>query len=123
MVSVTTSPSGTNQNSLLYDPEEHRYYVGGIEIPSTSAILDLLHPVFNRQDSDFFKDRGKYLHECVALCRHSKLDVESLDPEDRGYVQAWIQFENDHPHLTTKSLIMEAPIFSAHRHRFFTRVA
>jgi hypothetical protein len=50
--------------------------------------------------TDWHRDRGSYAHEAIRLHEEGDLDIDSLDPQLRPYLDAWLNFKADTNWLT-----------------------
>ncbi len=88
-----------SKQELVFNPEKHRYTLGGIVLPSVTQIIqeaglvDLSHIPADvlRRASDF----GTAVHKATELYDKNDLDEETLDPSLKGPLQAWIKFVID----------------------------
>lgn len=83
-----------NDPRLTFDATAHRYMLEGRELPSVTTILksagvaDFSAPWF----TDAVLERGRYVHEAIALDAEGALDDETLDPQLVPYVAGWRAF-------------------------------
>ncbi len=93
-----------------FNEKEHRYFVDGIERPSVSHLLSELG-VAEKFDGvnagllAYRASRGKRIHLASQYYSQGVLDLDSVAPEDRPFVDAIIAFHNDFPRW--KSLMRE----------------
>ena len=79
---------------IHFDPEPHRYHVGGVEYPGVTRVLEVLDewehvpPALLNERRDF----GRVLHEAMALLVRGTLDWQSLMPELRESVECGQRF-------------------------------
>jgi hypothetical protein len=79
---------------IVFEEEGHRYFseLGGVrrELPSVSSLLD------GRVDRRFFRpwhgERGRAVHRMVALDVQKALDLGTLDPALRPFLDNWHAF-------------------------------
>lgn len=53
--------------------------------------------------TDWHKDRGSYAHKVIELYEADDLDLDTLDPQLRPYLDAWLLFKRDTGWLTAGS--------------------
>lgn len=79
-------------NDLVFDAEQHKYWIGGREIPSVTQILDDLAIADYSRLPPTVRDesllRGAQVHEALHYYFEGDLDESSLPEEYRGYFQA-----------------------------------
>lgn len=80
---------------FTFDPNEHRYYLDGVEIPGVTSILK---EVGLSQFWGGFTEaawRGLHVHEAAELLDLNDLDWNSVYPKWAGYVHAYDRFKRD----------------------------
>lgn len=80
---------------FTFDPNEHRYFLDGVEIPGVTSILKsagLTRSYGGFQDAQW---RGLHVHQCTELYDLNDLDWNSVYPQWLGYVKAWARFRDD----------------------------
>ncbi len=80
-----------------FDKENHWHYINGIRVPGVTGILKAEGFI----DTDFMGNpealyRGNYVHLACHYYNIGKLDFDSLLPEFKGYVEAYMFFCIDH---------------------------
>lgn len=86
-------------SKLTFDESEHKYFLGGEEIPGVTRILALagLSSRFNIDEEAAL--RGRYVHQaCSLLDDEAGLDWETLDDVLVPYVAAYQKFKEQYPH-------------------------
>jgi hypothetical protein len=92
--------TATPINTLLFDETNHRYFAGGIELPSVTRILrygglldyDFLSAAHRKE----CLERGRAVHVATQQNDEGRLDEENLDAEVLGYLQGWRAFRRDY---------------------------
>jgi hypothetical protein len=80
---------------LRFDPQEHRYYLEGRELPGVTRVLRLAGYVDDRWWTNFSRDRGSAVHLACELDDRGILDEATVDPRIAGYLDAWRRFTAD----------------------------
>lgn len=89
-----------------YEPEGHRYFLGGREVPGVTSVLKEAGVI----DATFLRNRealarGSRVHsacEAIDLCRRAGLRTDAtivsdrLRPGEQGYADAYAAFVRDH---------------------------
>lgn len=81
-------------DALLFDPETHRYSIGGRNLPSVTTVLkgtgiiDTSGPWF----TPYHRDKGKAIHAACEYLDGNSLDWSTVDERIIGYVRAWQSF-------------------------------
>lgn len=92
MTTAVASPAA----ELRFDPGEHRYWLGGREIPSVSSILSpITQPLYSRMPEwrrEETAQRGTFAHKATELYDQDRLNWETLDPKLEPYLNAWLAF-------------------------------
>lgn len=82
--------------TLNFDADTHTYRLDGVVIPSVTQILKEVGVVdFSGIDPHVLEkaaDRGTYVHKCCELLFLNDLDIDAIDPESVGYVDAFLKF-------------------------------
>jgi hypothetical protein len=76
---------------LVFDPDAHKYYLNGEELPSVSKIKEPVSPDFSMVRADVMQracDFGHALHTMVELYFKGELDLGSLDDALFGPLEA-----------------------------------
>ncbi len=80
--------------SVIFDRAQHKYRLDtGRELLGVTETLTLAGLIESRWFTERSAQLGTYVHAAVALLHEDDLDIDSLDPELRGYVQAYRAFE------------------------------
>lgn len=101
--------------TLTFEPVEHRYFLGGRELPSVSRLIAGLYPDFsyvNEEVRQAAADRGTRVHALTEECDAGSLDWFGLDDEEAAYVQAWQSFKG---HTGLEIIASEQMVWSAKR--------
>lgn len=88
----------SEHDTLRFDPVEHRYWFGNIELPSVTTALDECITDLSMVDPDVLERArvlGDYVHKATALDDQGILDVDTLDPALVPYVEGWRKFRRD----------------------------
>lgn len=82
---------------LQFTPETHQYTWNGKPVPSVTQILQVMgkYHDWNPDASEAARELGKAVHLATELYDNDDLDEESLDPQIRPYLDAWIKFKRD----------------------------
>ena len=75
-----------------YDPNKHEYTKDGVVMPSLTEILQSVGIVDASWFNDYARERGTFVHKATALYDMRMLDTETLDPQLRPYLDAWLLF-------------------------------
>ena len=77
---------------LTFNEDLHEYRLNERKIPSVTQILADLSFI----DDSFFtlesRERGRKVHKITELYDDGSLDMETVDPRLKGYLDAWISF-------------------------------
>jgi hypothetical protein len=86
-----------------YDPETHRYFISGKEVPSVTRILKCAGEV--KADAPWYtveaRERGTKLHALTVEYDAGRLDdadldvLDGIDPLVGGRLRAWIKFRRE----------------------------
>lgn len=99
---------------LTFDPEQHRYFKGPVELPSLSVILKSagLTDDFSGVPEWILEHKrqiGQSLHKCIELYFAGTLDRDSIHPDVLPYYAGFEAYVADHkPSL----YVSEAPVCS-----------
>jgi len=100
---------------LSFEPESHRYYVQGVEIPGVTRIIDALFPHSGAQFyTDVARERGTAVHRACEYFLEGDLDESSLDERIAGHVEALRRFLRESGFVATHT---EERVISS-RYRF-----
>lgn len=78
-----------------FEPETHKYFIDGKEVPSVTQVLveaGLIDLSFYNEEG---KKRGSAVHQACQYLDEDDLDVESISPGLRPYVEAYINFKKE----------------------------
>lgn len=83
------------KRELTFEPDGHKYFLAGAELPSVTRVLADMGFV----DTSFFTpgsaQRGTYVHFACELDDIGELMEETLDPALLPYLYAWRAFKQD----------------------------
>lgn len=77
---------------IEFDAEKHEYRVYGAVWPSVTQLIREAGLVDSFGHTDFRAARGSYIHACTAMDDRGELDFDAIEPEAKGYVEAWRAF-------------------------------
>lgn len=80
---------------LTFTPDDHRYYLNNVELPSVTRILADMGFVDTGYFTPESAQRGTYVHRACELDDTGELDEASLDAVLRPYVDAWRAFKTE----------------------------
>lgn len=90
---------GIDKSKIEFEESTHIYKVNGSVIPSVTQILKeagLIDLSFVDKDVlAYTSDLGRKVHETTELYDKGILDLESLHPLLKGYLDAWIKFRKE----------------------------
>ena len=96
---------------LTFDEDLHEYRLNDRKIPSVTQILASLGFI----DDSFFtlesRERGRKVHKITELYDDDSLDMETVDPRLKGYLDAWISFCKATSFVPT---MIEKRVFNSH---------
>jgi hypothetical protein len=78
-----------------FDADTHTYKVGGEVWPSVTQILKDEGLIDTRFYNTEARDRGSMVADAIEYANQNDLDESSLDPQLRGYVEAWRKWCRD----------------------------
>jgi len=87
-------------NNFTFDEANHIYKLSGNVIPgvtqiiSESGFVDL--SFVNEEYLAWKGDLGKKVHKATELYDQDDLNIETLNPTLKSYLDGWIKFENDY---------------------------
>jgi hypothetical protein len=87
--------------SLVFEPIGHTYHLQpqGIELPSVTTVLKETRLIdYSMIPQDVLQNaarRGTAVHQALALLDEEALDEETVDPEIRGYIEAYLRFKRE----------------------------
>lgn len=74
---------------------DHRYRIGGVEIPSVTQVINSVLPGWKADE--YFLTRGSAMHAGCELMDAGTLDWSSVAPEIEGRLRAWQKFREEYP--------------------------
>lgn len=80
---------------LVFLEEAHRYFLDGIEIPGNTSLLQEDGIVDTTWFTPESRDRGTRVHKACWYEDEGDLDWETVRPEERGYVEAFVKFKRE----------------------------
>ena len=96
---MTTCHSETANPQLFFNETEHRYFAGGIELPSVTRVLSSAglfdYNFLSAEHREQCLERGRRVHRATEQDDQAGLDEESLDAEILPYIEAWRKFKRD----------------------------
>lgn len=69
--------------------EDHTYWLDGKQIPSATEILKSNGVIDDRFFYKYSRDRGSLIHSACQYYAEGDLDISSVDPKIKGYVDAY----------------------------------
>jgi len=88
---------------LTFNEENHEYKLNGLIIPSVTQIISGAGLVnFDYIDEETLREKaelGKKVHTTTELYDKDSLDIKSLHPILRNYLNSWINFKKDYGFL------------------------
>lgn len=89
-------------DEILFDPEPHTYTYRGKLVDSVTQTIQLsgLGDDFSHVPEDrmtYARRRGNMVHAACHYYDDGDLDLETVDPKIRGYVDAYIKFRTEKP--------------------------
>ena len=103
--------SSTKSNSgprVRFDAKQHRYFVGGRELPHATAVLKD-GGLIKYLASDYYLERGRAVHALTHYADMKDLNWSKIDPEIKGYLQSYLKLKRD---LGFRVLTSEKPVAS-----------
>lgn len=101
-------------DALEFDEVEHVYNLGGTEIPSVTTVMNPLmqdkYSGISQSVLDKAADRGTAIHNSIE--NFLKYDIDDIEPEYRGYFDAFLRFWEDYqPELVRSEVRMYHKLF------------
>src|SRR4030042_6845933 len=90
--------------------ETHEYYFNGLRIPSVTGVLPNAGLLDYSGFSDYYRDRGTYVHAATEMIDKGTLDWDSLDGTLRPYCEAYQKFIDD---VKPAIILSEKPLYHA----------
>ena len=84
---------------VLYFPEQHRYVLNGVDVPSVTEVLSIFTD-FGRIPKDVLERKrliGRACHKCIELDAAGELDPDTVDPQVMPYFESWLLFKATKP--------------------------
>lgn len=78
-----------------YNAERHHHFIDGARVPGVTTVLKDGGAICYKYTSEEAMYRGNYVHAGAHLYNLNNLNHDTLLPEFRPYVDAWIQFMKD----------------------------
>ena len=81
--------------NLTFDAESHKYNLNGADIPSVTQIIQKVLPTNFYVSEEVLEQKsliGQYVHTATELYDQDNLDIDSLHPTLKGYLDGWIRF-------------------------------
>lgn len=83
-----------NELDIELDDLEHRYTLGGVEIPGCTSVLAAMGAIrgfgfLSREDREFYQSRGHSGHKAMELAVRGELDRRTVAKDMKGYLQSW----------------------------------
>lgn len=78
-----------------FDPSSHKYFIDEVEVPSVTQVLvesGMIDTAFYDEEG---KKRGSAVHQACHYLDEDDLDLETLSPELRPYVDAYVSFKDE----------------------------
>jgi hypothetical protein len=86
-------------DELTFDETKHEYKLNGLIIPSVTKIIGEIFPISDFISKELLEqkaDLGKKVHKTIELNDSGNLDVGTLHPLLRKYLDNWIKFKCDY---------------------------
>ena len=83
---------------MTFDAESHKYNLNGADIPSVTKIIQKVLPTNFYVSEEVLEQKsliGQYVHTATELYDQDNLDINSLHPTLKGYLDGWIRFRTD----------------------------
>lgn len=74
--------------SIVLREEDHTYWLGDEQIPGVTTVISEVGLVNYEWSSQFAMDRGSEVHKAIHYYLEGDLDIETLHPMYRGYLDA-----------------------------------
>lgn len=78
-----------------YNAERHHHFIDGLRVPGVTTVLKDGGAICYKFSSEDALYRGNYVHAGADLYNKKILNMATLKPEFRPYIEAWIQFMED----------------------------
>lgn len=82
-------------SEILLDEATHIYNVDGHIIPSVTQILFAMGLIKSYTNNPWYAERGIAIHRACHLMDIDDLDESTLDPQLRGYIDAYRKFKEE----------------------------
>jgi hypothetical protein len=80
---------------LTFDEEQHEYRLDDVVIPSVTQVLKSAGIVDDRWFTEWARDRGSAAHKMLQFYDEGDLDMSSVDPRLRPYLDGYLNFLNE----------------------------
>lgn len=90
---------------IEYDDATHTYRAGGVVVPSVTQVLGAFFPLPSAIPADVLERKrqiGTDAHLATELWDQDDLDEDSITPEIRPYLDAWISFREREKFVPTE---------------------
>ncbi len=91
-------------STLQFDAASHTYTVDGEDKPSITKFIEACglvdYSMLSQEDLAFYQDRGTALHNATWYSDEGDLNADTMDPEVKPRLQAWLKFRRDLPFRT-----------------------
>jgi len=98
--------------AIEFDAKKHEYCVGGVVMPSVTQILQaegfINYDGIPEAIREFAMARGTAVHEACEYWDQDDLNIDDLDEELEGYLEAWKSFKKDRRFSPTE---IEKPVY------------
>lgn len=96
--------------------ESHVYRVNGVIVPGVTTVLSQIDTYEGIPEStlEYASERGQAVHRATQLWDEDDLDLATVDPIIKPYLDAWVQFRGDTGFVVTAA---EQIVYSE-RHRY-----
>lgn len=88
--------------------ENHRYWIGARPIPGVTEVLESCgfyeFPFVSPEDLARAKRLGHDVHRAAELYDRGTLDWQTVTDEVGAYLQGWVKFRSDHPHMVIRAV-------------------
>lgn len=85
--------------TIQFNPEGHRYALGGRAVPSVTQVMQKAGVIDTRWFTEWAAERGSRVHKIIQYHLEGDIDEDSIDMNDRPYYDALLKFEREVPHL------------------------
>src|SRR3990167_1446721 len=86
----------SNHPDFRFDPIEHRYFIGNLELPSITSLFKEFGLIEEaRFYTDYSRDKGHAAHACCHYFDEDDLDESTVDETIKPYLEAWKLFRKE----------------------------